>query len=137
MRAATTRRPAFSNLRSTSPMRLRATPSGLTMEKVRSSAMRQIPCGVQKGARLYRERPPFSRKSATNPLKTNAEAAAGGDPSDREALSAATFALDVRVVEAKRLVEALLHEIDRGALDERQAFRIDEHLHALVLEHEA
>src|SRR6185369_5199008 len=31
--------PAFSKRRTTSPMRLRATPSGLMMEKVRSSAM--------------------------------------------------------------------------------------------------
>ena len=38
-------------------MRLRATPSGLTMEKVRSSAMNHFLCGGLEGARLYRAAP--------------------------------------------------------------------------------
>src|SRR3954466_13728801 len=101
MRAAMTLRPAVSKRRRTSPMRLRATPSGLTMEKVRSSAMREIPCGVQKGARLYRS----SAQSASNPLKFNAEYRPARRSSDREALSAPALALDVRVVEAERLVQ--------------------------------
>src|SRR5215472_2503841 len=40
MRAATIERPAFSKRRQTSPMRLPLTPSGLTMDRVRSSAIR-------------------------------------------------------------------------------------------------
>src|SRR5882762_7952558 len=40
MRAATIERPAFSKRRYTSPMRLALTPSGLTMDRVRSSGIR-------------------------------------------------------------------------------------------------
>src|SRR5690242_8763703 len=39
-------------------------------------------------------------------------------------------------MEAEGLVEALFDEIDRGAVDERQAVRIHEYLDALVLENE-
>src|SRR5882762_9954770 len=42
MREAMMDKPAFSKRRYTSPMRLRLTPSGLTMDRVRSSAMRKI-----------------------------------------------------------------------------------------------
>src|SRR5690349_2134237 len=131
MRAATTLRPAFSKRARTCPTRLRATPSGLTMENVRSSAMREIPCGGQKGARLYRS----NAKIASNPLKFNAENLPARRRSDREALSTPALTLDVGVVEAEGLVEALFDEVDRRALDQRQALGVDEHFHALVLEH--
>ena len=39
-------------------------------------------------------------------------------------------------MEAEGLVEALFDEIDRGAVDEGQAVRVDEHLYALVFEDE-
>src|SRR5690606_34140453 len=42
-------------------------------------------------------------------------------------LAAAALALDVRVVEAKAFVEALLHEVDLQALEIGQALRVDEH----------
>ena len=53
---------------------------------------------------------------------------------DVERLSAAALALDVRVVEAEGLVQALFDEVDRGAIDERQALGIDEHLDAVFFE---
>src|SRR6202007_3296088 len=53
--------------------------------------------------------------------------------SDRETLSAAALALDVRVTEAKGLVQPLLHEVHDRAVDEREARGIHEYLHAAVL----
>ena len=55
---------------------------------------------------------------------------------DVERFPATTLAFDVRVMETEGLVEALFDEIDRGAVDERQALGIDEHLDALVLENQ-
>ena len=55
----------------------------------------------------------------------------GKEKSDAEALAAAALALDVGVVEAEGLVEALFDEIDLGAVDERQALGVDEDLDAL------
>src|SRR5690606_26433629 len=54
--------------------------------------------------------------------------------SDAETFPAAAFALHVGVLEAKRLVQALFDEVDRGAVDQRQGVRIDEHLDAAILE---
>src|SRR4029079_11583162 len=81
----------------------------------------------QKGARLYRS----NAKTASNPLKFNAEWMRG-PASDGEALSTPALALGVRIVEPECLVEALFDEVDRGALDQRQALGVDEHLHAVI-----
>src|SRR5579862_8522891 len=62
MRAAMTCSPAASKRRYTSPIRLRDTPSGLTMERVRSSAIREDLLKTEKaltcGRSAYR---PFSK----------------------------------------------------------------------------
>src|SRR5882672_8587536 len=55
--------------------------------------------------------------------------------SDAEAFAAAAFPFDVRVAELERLVQAVLHEIHLGAVDEPQALRGDDHLYAGVVEH--
>src|SRR6188472_874061 len=148
MRAATTRRPAFSKRLRTWPMRLRATPSGLTMEKVRSSAMNRFLCGGLEGARLYRAGPRIASKSLKNKCcqaltrpfgpvrKSWGVEATPSMQSHVEGLPAATLALDVGVMEAEGLVEALFDEVDRGAPDERQALWVHEHLHAPVFEHQ-
>src|SRR5512143_345663 len=77
--------------------------------------------------------------------KMNAEvyARGGGEPRifspgrqlDVEALAAAALALDVRVAEAERLVEAFPDEIDLGAVHVEQALVVDDHLDAGGLEH--
>src|SRR6185437_3940114 len=106
-------------------MRLRLTPSGLTMDRVRSSAI----SGVLSGTDLEMKpdslpfRLPPRQKRPTRRL-------------DRETLPAAALPFDIGVAEAERLVEALLDEIHGSAVDQRQAFRIDADLDASVLEHE-
>src|SRR6478672_6157712 len=52
----------------------------------------------------------------------------------REALAAAALALGVRVFELEGLVEALAHEIDPRAVEGGEAFGVDVHLDALVLD---
>src|SRR5205085_11056497 len=52
-----------------------------------------------------------------------------------EAFAAAALGLDLRVTEDELLVEAGLHEVDLGAVDRGQAFGIDAHGHAVLLEH--
>src|SRR3546814_3775817 len=42
---------------------------------------------------------------------------------------------DVGVLEHELLVQALLEEVDAGAVDQRQAVGIDEDAHAVLLEH--
>ena len=61
---------------------------------------------------------------------------AGGARSDGKALPAAAFALHVGIFEAKSLIEPLLHEVDDRAVDERKTRRIDEYLHAAILEND-
>src|SRR3546814_2216080 len=53
----------------------------------------------------------------------------------REAFAAAAFGRDVGVLEHELLVQALLEEVDAGAVDQRQAVGIDEDAHAVLLEH--
>src|SRR5690348_9912995 len=53
---------------------------------------------------------------------------------DPEALAATAIVLDVRVVEAEAFVQSLAGEIEFGAVDVGQAFRVDEDLHAKRLE---
>src|SRR5262245_66515568 len=115
MRPATIRKPAFSKRRRTSPIRFFSTPSGLTIDRVRSSAMLRIlrilqRSGLYFGAQLYL--PPA--RAAMN--------AARGSPRrkrrfrlfrlDGEAFAAAALALDVGIGEAKRFVQALFDEVN-------------------------
>src|SRR5690606_36746760 len=55
--------------------------------------------------------------------------------SDIETLAAPAFALHVRVAKLEGLVQALLDEIDLGAVDQLEAFGVDDDLHAAVFEH--
>ena len=55
-------------------------------------------------------------------------------PSDAEALAAAAFALGFGILELEGLVEPLFDEIDHGAVDQRQARRIDHDFDAARLE---
>src|SRR3984957_5506990 len=55
---------------------------------------------------------------------------------DREALPAAALPLHIGVTEAEGLVQTLLHEVHDGAVDQRNAAGVDEHLHSTILEHE-
>src|SRR5690606_20901399 len=57
-----------------------------------------------------------------------------GVQSDAEAFAAAAFALDVRIAEAEGLVQALLDEIDLGAVDQLEVLGGHEYLHVPVLE---
>jgi len=50
--------------------------------------------------------------------------------------SAAALPLHVGVAEAEGLVQALLHEVDFGAVDVAEAGAIDDDLDALILEHD-
>src|ERR1700749_1994565 len=52
----------------------------------------------------------------------------------REALPAPALAFDVRVAEAERLIEALLHEIHDRPVEQGQAGSVHENLHATILE---
>src|SRR6185437_7423379 len=72
---------------------------------------------------------------ASRRAKSTSEGGAAPPDSNAEALSAAAFALHVRIVEAEGFVETVFDEIDRRAVDEREALRIDEQLHAVILEH--
>ena len=56
--------------------------------------------------------------------------------SDRKAFAAAALAFHVRIAEAERLVQTLLHEIDLGAIDEAKTVAIYDDLDALILEHD-
>ncbi len=55
--------------------------------------------------------------------------------SDTEAFAATTLAFGVGIVELEALVEALLDEIQLGAIQMDQALGIDNDLDALLLEH--
>src|SRR5215472_1471741 len=143
MRAAMMESPTFSKRAYTSPMRLPLTPSGLTMDRVRSSAIRWILSGsAGQPTSLLGRRPCGNARGAGSAGLVRlflgggaAEAAGRLRASDREALAAAALALHVGVAEAKCLVEALLHEVDDGAVEEIEAPGIHEHPHAAVLEH--
>src|SRR5438128_95930 len=54
--------------------------------------------------------------------------------SDSERLAAAASILLARIAEFETLVEPLAHEVEFGAIEIRQALRVDEHLHAMALE---
>src|SRR5690606_28058125 len=56
--------------------------------------------------------------------------------SDCKALSAPALPLDVRIAEAKRFVQPLLHEIDLGAVDKAEALAIDDDFDPLILVHQ-
>src|SRR6185312_2977631 len=104
-------------------MRLRLTPSGLTMDRVRSSAISGILSGTGLGTK------PDSLPSVSPPRQKGRPA-----PVHREALPATAFSLHIGVAETERLIEALLDEIHDGAVDQGQACRIDTNLHPAILE---
>src|SRR5215472_14785865 len=143
MRAAMMESPTFSKRAYTSPMRLPLTPSGLTMDRVRSSAIRWILSGsAGQPTSLLGRRPCGNARGAGSAGLVRlflgggaAEAAGRLRASDREALAAAALALHVGVAEAKCLVEALLHEVDDGAVEEAEARGVDEDPYPAVLEH--
>src|SRR5512138_432248 len=56
-----------------------------------------------------------------------------GPHSDREALAATALAFHVRIAESESLVQALLDEIDLGALEKVEAFAVHDDLDALIL----
>src|SRR5258708_2627378 len=150
MRAATTESPAFSRRRYTSPMRLALTPSGLTMDRVRSSGIRFGPltklhfgAGVRTGMQCRCAGQPGSLPWVKHPRQFGvrwkcrfgkAFCARQGD-SNGETLPAAAFALDVRVSEAEGLVQTLLDEVHDRAVDQAEACAVHEHPHAAVLKH--
>ena len=53
---------------------------------------------------------------------------------DAEALAAAAHRVDVRVLELERLLQAFPHEIERRAVQEIEALRVDDHLGAVRFE---
>src|SRR5688572_9406084 len=53
---------------------------------------------------------------------------------DVKALAATALVLDVRVAELEALVQALARVVELGALEVRQALRVDHHLHAVAVE---
>src|SRR6185369_3939957 len=85
------------------------------MEKVRSRAI------VHPINRLIRHGQETSRPRAA---------------SHREAFAATAFTIHVRIAKLECLVQPVLHEIDLGAVDEAQALWIDDHLHAVAIEHD-
>src|SRR5689334_20582834 len=54
--------------------------------------------------------------------------------SDVEGFAAAAFVLYVRIVELESLVEALARKVELGAVEIRQAFRVDDDVDAVALE---
>src|ERR1700761_2888983 len=101
-------------------MRLRLTPSGLTMERVRSSAIAKSsqnwgenlqPTGPQTSRAVYlgiSVRSNLGSAAATHRKYRFRKDFCQG-PLDREALPAATFPFHIGVEEAESLVETLLH----------------------------
>src|SRR6516225_9123103 len=79
-------------------------------------------------ARLIRS---FCQRRGGSRDAAGAPAPAG---SDGEALPATAFALDVRVFEAERLVQALFHEVHHRPIDQREARGVHEHPYAPILE---
>src|SRR6267142_2082034 len=149
MRAAITRKPAPSKRRYTSPIKLRPTPSGFTMERVRSIGMMTSGCldgesapkgGRQRPRSVLERGPPSNQDGCRSPCITwkNRVLAAGLSPFpklDVEALAAAAFTLGLGVLELERLVQTLLHEIHQRSIDQRQAGPVDHHLDSARLEH--
>src|SRR5215472_18655755 len=114
MRAAMIESPAFSKRAYTSPMRLLLTPSGLTMERVRSSAIRWVLLfknGWMRGSRRQARKCTWTARSRQFARRRKcrfgkaffrdraALQGAVANVSDREALAAAAFALHVGVAE--------------------------------------
>src|SRR5205823_1016853 len=146
-------------------MRLALTPSGLTIDRVRSSGIRQGPlrkvhwvrvfapaceAGAQASSEVYlgsRTRGNLACDGSAGLVRVfapptrrarGAGALARGRArgrSDGEALPAAAFPLDVRVSEAEGLVQALLDEVHDRAVEQAQARAVHEHPHAAVFEH--
>src|SRR5271166_2767421 len=132
------RKPTRSKRPNISPIRLRPTPSGLMMERVRSMGM--ITSGsIAKDREVYWSGPAQAIRTLPEvPVllgKTLKQAATPAPPpSDAETLAAAAFALGFRVLELEGLVETLLHEVHHRAVDQRQARRVHHHLDAALLE---
>src|ERR1700716_804860 len=139
-------------------MRLPRTPSGLTMDRVRSSAIRfdliEKSTGAGRCAGKPRSLPwvthprQFSvrwkcrfgkgfcaRKRSGQRRCRRGACAALEAASDGEALPAAAFALDVRVSESKGLVQALLDEVHDRAVEQAEARAGNDHPHPAVSEH--
>src|SRR5918994_2414705 len=111
-------------------MRLRLTPSGLTMDRVRSAGMSSSRSdGGLAGARILPPAMPSrqSRWARKCPFRK--------EKSDAEAFAAAALAAHVGVPESEGFVEAMAHEIDLGAVDQAKALGVDQDLHALAVEH--
>src|SRR6267143_793806 len=142
-------------------MRLPLTPSGLTMDRVRSSAIRFDLIEKSPGAgRFAPARAAGAQASGAvylgsltrgnlacdgsaglvrvfapgKPSGHGTRRAALEGASDGEALPAAAFALDVRVSEAEGLVQALLDEVHGRAVEQAQACPGNEHPHPAVFE---
>ena len=56
--------------------------------------------------------------------------------SDTEAFAATAFVLDIRVVETEAFIEPFAHEVEFGAVDVRQALRVDHDVDAVAFEHQ-
>jgi len=57
-------------------------------------------------------------------------------PSDAKAFPAATFSGYVGISKAKCFIEAFLYEVDLGAVDELQAFAVNNHLDSACVEND-
>src|SRR5580658_208549 len=132
-------------------MRSALTPSGLTIDRVRSSAIRfdlSENLKVREGPAVLKDRPRVSpevylgcgpcgnaRGTGSAGLLRGFDAPIAGGSLDGKALPATAFALHVRVAEAEGLVKALLHEVNDGAIEQADAGGVHEHLHSTVLKH--
>src|SRR5215472_8817659 len=142
-------------------MRLALMPSGLTMDRVRSSAIRfdlSESAGEWEKFRRRKCRPPWVSRAVylgccargnlaprwkcsfdkeflpgSRPVTRRCAASAPAG-SDGEALPATAFAFDVRIFEAERLVQALFDEVHYRPIDQREAGGVDEHPHPPILE---
>src|SRR5690606_15027944 len=93
---------------------------------------------VRRGACSARN-PGFGCEALPRQPAPAARSPTGRDSTDlvgvgREALAAAALGRGLRVAERELLVQALLQEVHLGAVDQRQAFGVDEDAHAVLLE---
>src|ERR1700722_2911526 len=147
MRAAITRKPAPSNRRYTSPIKLRPTPSGFTMERVRSIAILTSGAGMEnppqwgptKTAKCTGEGLSKQSRRVPKPLYYLEKGAITGtrtaSRSNVEAFAAAALALGLGILELERLVQTLLHEVHQRTVDQREAGPVDHHLDSARLEY--
>src|SRR5581483_3343097 len=77
---------------------------------------------------------PGAKKGLAPLLTTFRPPAFAGTASNVERFSAPALVLHVRVAELEALVQALAREIELGAVEEGEALRVDDDLHAAALE---